>query len=114
MPIEKEVKQVVFSLNADSASEPDKFSRQFYQSAGKLLKKTLRTWLKHFYGYELPRYLTHTNLVLIPKKKVVTNFGDLRPISLNIFSNKIISRIINDRIIKVLPRLISSYQADFV
>ncbi|KAG5587705.1 hypothetical protein H5410_048139 [Solanum commersonii] len=52
-----------------------------------------------FCGQELPRYLTHTNLVLIPKKEVVTTFGDLRPISLSTFANKIISRLMHERMV---------------
>lgn len=45
---------------------------------------------------------------------MVKNFGDLRPISLSTFINKIISRLIHDRIEKVFPRLISPSQAGFV
>lgn len=67
-----------------------------------------------FCGQELPRFITHTNLVLIPKKEVVDSFGDLRPISLSTFINKIISRLLHDRLVKVLPTIISQNQAAFV
>ncbi|KAG5579803.1 hypothetical protein H5410_050430 [Solanum commersonii] len=36
-------------------------------------------------GAELPRYITHTNLVLIPKNVALNTFSDLRPISLSNF-----------------------------
>lgn len=42
-----------------------------------------------FCGQELPRYITHTNLVLIPKKEFPKTFSDLRPISLSGFLNKV-------------------------
>ena len=45
-----------------------------------------------FSGYELPRCVTHINLVLIPNKGVVDNFGDLRHITVSTFAKKIISR----------------------
>lgn len=67
-----------------------------------------------FNGQELPRYIIHTNLVLLPKKEVVANFGDLRPISLSTFTNKIISKVVHGRIVTVLPNIISANQSGFV
>ncbi|XP_075088070.1 uncharacterized protein LOC142170146 [Nicotiana tabacum] len=67
-----------------------------------------------FNGHELPKCLTHTNLVLLPKKKEVTIFSDLRPISLSNFSNKVISRVVHERLDKFLPSLISEEQLGFV
>lgn len=58
--------------------------------------------------------MTHTNLVLLPKKKDVQNFSDLRPISLSNFSNKIISRVIHERLVDIIPNIISDEQAGFV
>lgn len=60
-----------------------------------------------FCGAELPRYITYTTFVLIPKKEVITSFGDLRPISLSTFLNKVISKVIQKRINRVLHRIIS-------
>lgn len=70
--------------------------------------------LDFFSGNSLPKFITHTNLVLIPKKEHVHSFFDLRPISLSNFTNKIFSRIIHDRIEALLPRLISCNQSSFV
>ncbi|XP_070021920.1 uncharacterized protein [Nicotiana sylvestris] len=67
-----------------------------------------------FNGHELPKCVTHTNLVLLPKKKEVTTFSDLRPISLSNFSNKVISRVVHERLVKFLPILISEEQSGFV
>lgn len=67
-----------------------------------------------FYRFELPRFITHTNLVLLPKKLVVNNFSNMWPISLSNFINKIFSRIIHDRIMKLLLGIISEEQAGFI
>lgn len=67
-----------------------------------------------FCGHMLPRFITHTNLVLIPKKESMTAFSDMRLISLNNFINKIISRLIHERISRVIPKLISPDQMGFV
>lgn len=71
--------------------------------------------VRHFFcGAEIPRYFTHTTLVLIPKKEVVKSFDDLRPISLSTFMNKVISKIIQGRIEKVLHKIISHNQTRFM
>ncbi|KAG5611222.1 hypothetical protein H5410_022503 [Solanum commersonii] len=56
-PSMEEVNKVVFSLNGDSAGGPD--------------------------GVTLPKSITHTNLVLLPKRDICQSFSDMRPISLN-------------------------------
>lgn len=67
----------------------------------------LRVVKAFFCRYELPRSVTHTNLVLIPKKEVSKTFSGLRPISLSCFLNKIVSRIVHERFLIVLPKIIS-------
>lgn len=61
-----------------------------------------------FFNYgTLPKSITHTNFVLLSKKEKVLSFFDLRPISLSNFLNKVISRIITDRLEEFLPKIIS-------
>ncbi|XP_059302272.1 uncharacterized protein LOC132054245 [Lycium ferocissimum] len=91
------VKQAVFELSGDSASSPDR-----------LTVKVL------FEGQTLPKSITHTNLVLLPKKNEVERFSDMRPIRLSNFINKVISRVVHYKLEKVLPRLISVNQSRFV
>lgn len=52
--------------------------------------------------------------MLLPKKKNVATFLDTRPISLSNFSNKIISRVIHERLVELLSTLISPNQEGFV
>lgn len=49
-----------------------------------------------------------------PKKRICSFFSDLRSISLSNFLNKVLSRIIHDRIEKVIPKIISPNQSGFV
>ncbi|XP_059315418.1 uncharacterized protein LOC132066031 [Lycium ferocissimum] len=62
-------------------------------------------------GMELPRYITHTNLVLLPKKKEVVTYSYMKPISLSNFGNKVFSRGVHERLKHLLPNLISQNQA---
>ncbi|XP_059295565.1 uncharacterized protein LOC132048898 [Lycium ferocissimum] len=67
-----------------------------------------------FEGQTLPKSITHTILVLIPKKNNVETFTDMRPISLSNFINKLISRVVQNKLENVLPSLISTNQYGFV
>lgn len=107
IPNEDEVKNVVMGLNRDSAGGPDGMTTAFYKDAQEIIKQDIHKMVKSFFcGFQLPRFITHTNLVLLPKKLVVNNFSDMRPISLSNFFNKIFSRIVHERIKGILPHLI--------
>ncbi|KAH0757662.1 hypothetical protein KY290_021155 [Solanum tuberosum] len=66
-----------------------------------------------FKGATLPKRIAHTNMVLLPKKDFPQSFSDLRP-SLSNFLNKIISRLVHERMEVLLPRFISLNQSGFV
>ncbi|XP_060195138.1 uncharacterized protein LOC132624361 [Lycium barbarum] len=101
LPEEEEVKKAVFGLNSDSAGGPGGFTGKFFQACWDIIAKNMVLMVRSFFcGHELPRYITCTNLVLIPKKKEINTFSDLRPISLSNFSSKVFSRIIHERGVK--------------
>ncbi|KAH0772342.1 hypothetical protein KY290_016323 [Solanum tuberosum] len=115
MPTIDEVRRAVMGLNKNSAGGPDGMTGAFYQSSWEIIGEDIHKMVKAFVcGADLPRYITHTNLILIPKKITVNTFSDLRPISLSNFVNKIFSRIIHERIKVVLPKIISPEQAGFI
>ncbi|XP_060170505.1 uncharacterized protein LOC132601442 [Lycium barbarum] len=115
IPSLEEVRQAVFELAGDSASGPDGLSGLFYQSCWDIVGVDVHKVVKaYFEGHTLPKSITHTNLVLLPKKNKVVTFSDMRLISLSNFINKIISRVLHDKIDHILPRLISANQSGFV
>ncbi|XP_075080475.1 uncharacterized protein LOC107786790 [Nicotiana tabacum] len=114
-PTREEIKHAVFGLNGDTAGGPDGFTGLFYQSCWEIIGEDIvQMVLSFFCGQQLPKSVTHTNLVLLPKKKEVSTFSDLRPISLSNSVNKIFSRVVHDRMVGILPGLISEEQAGFV
>ncbi|XP_059288975.1 uncharacterized protein LOC132042454 [Lycium ferocissimum] len=114
-PTMEEVKKAIFELSGDSACGPDGFSGIFYQNCWEVIKVDVVNVVKAFFeGQTLPKSITHTNLVLLPKKNVVETFSDMRPISLSNFINKVISRVVHDRLDRLLPAVISSNQSGFV
>ncbi|XP_049394714.1 uncharacterized protein LOC125859004 [Solanum stenotomum] len=115
LPDMEEVKMVVFQLDGNSAAGPDGFSGLFFQECWDIVSQDVTNVVRAFFcGQTLPRYITHTNLVLLPKKDLVRSLSDLRPISLSCFINKVISRVLHGRIAAVLPKLISPNQSGFV
>nr|XP_016450378.1 PREDICTED: uncharacterized protein LOC107775192 [Nicotiana tabacum] len=115
MPSNEEVKRAVMGLNGDSAGGPDGFTGAFYQTCWEIIEEDVVGMVKAFFcGQQLPKSVTHTNLVLLPKKKEVMTFADMRPISLRNFVNKIFSKVIHERLVEFLPNLISQEQAGFV
>lgn len=100
---------------SDNSRGPDGFLMVFYQYCWKINRADIVRMVRAFYcGHQLSQFITHTNLVLIPKKEKVKHLSDSRPISLYNFVNKIFSRLVLDRISKVIPKIISNNQSEFV
>ncbi|KAF3656557.1 hypothetical protein FXO37_15408 [Capsicum annuum] len=115
VPELQEVQEAILGLNNNSTAGPDGLTGAFFQDAWDIIKEDIyKMVVSFFYGYELPKFVAHTNLVLLPKKLVINNFSDMRPISLSNFVKKTFSIIIHDWIKKVLPDIISEKQSRFV
>lgn len=107
-PTMEQVGLAVFSLNESSTSGPDDFTGLFYQQCWDIIGEEVLKIVESFCeGNTLPKSITYTKSVFIPKKEWM-GFVYLRPISLSNFINKIISRVIHDRLERLLPKLISS------
>src|SRR3954467_10790975 len=87
----------------------------FYQFCWKIIKDDLYSAISEFFaGGELTKAWTSTNILPVPKVDNPTNFKHYRPISLCNVCNKILSKLMMERISKVLPHLISPGQVGIV
>lgn len=69
-PTKEEVRHAVFGLNGDSAGGPDGFTGCFFHTCWDIIAEDMVNMVHAFFnGHELPRHITHTNLVLLPKKE---------------------------------------------
>ncbi|KAH0699064.1 hypothetical protein KY284_013279 [Solanum tuberosum] len=84
LPSLEEIKTVVYKLNGDNTSGLDGFSGAFFQVCREIINEDI-------------------SKMTLP-----------RPISLSTFINKIISRLIHERIANILPALISPNQSGFI
>ena len=62
----------------------------------------------------MPRLVTSTSIVLIPKVSNPQDFSKFRPINLSNFFNKLLSRILVDRVVGILSKIISFQQTGFI
>ena len=87
----------------------------FFQDCFDIIKDDLLAAVHYFFnGFEMPKYMNHACLVLIPKVEHPNKLKDFRPISLSNFTNKIISKITSTRLAPILPTIISENQPGFV
>uniref|UniRef100_M1E172 Retrotransposon protein, unclassified n=1 Tax=Solanum tuberosum TaxID=4113 RepID=M1E172_SOLTU len=87
-----QLQTIFFAMNPSSVEGPDCIGGKFYQSCWSSIKEDLLAAVQYFFcGKIMPKFMTHSCLVLLPKTEQLTRFRDLRPINLSNFTNKIIS-----------------------
>ncbi|KAI3473565.1 hypothetical protein Pfo_031528 [Paulownia fortunei] len=111
----EEIRQAVFSMDPDSVAGPDGFSAFFYQHCWDIIHMDIKEAVVDFFkGNSMPRSFTATSIVLISKTENPKTWGDFRPISLCNVNNKIFTKIISNRLVNILPEIISPAQSGFV
>ncbi|KAG6510221.1 hypothetical protein ZIOFF_028230 [Zingiber officinale] len=115
VPLMEEVKQVIWEMNEEGAAGPDGFPVSFFVSCWEIIcEDVLEAVVDFFHGGSLPKGMATTTLVLIPKIGCVQEWKDFRPISLCNVSNKIISKVLANKLRKILGKIISPSQSGFV
>ena len=86
----------------------------FYQHYWDTIGNDVTQFILHFLNSTcLPENLNHTFITLIPKKNSPEYASDFRPISLCNVLYKIFSKVLANRIKKILPKIISEHQSSF-
>ncbi|XP_048611432.1 uncharacterized protein LOC125585793 [Brassica napus] len=112
---EWEVKLALFAMHPEKAPGPDGMTALFYQKFWDIVKDDLTLMVNNFLiEGTVVNGLNDTNICLIPKTAKPNDMAQFRPISLCIVSYKIISKVLCQRLKKVLPGLISETQSAFV
>ncbi|XP_019096517.1 PREDICTED: uncharacterized protein LOC104768075 [Camelina sativa] len=112
---EAEVKSTLFTMHPDKAPGPNGMTALFFQKAWDIVKTDLVDLVNRFLVERVfDKDLNRTHICLIPKVAKPTRMAELRPISLCNVGYKIISKILCQRLKRVLPGLISETQSAFV
>ena len=111
----EEIWTTISGLNSDKAPGPDGFPLAFWSFSWDFVKNEVLGFFKEFHEHSrFVKNLNATFLVLIPKKLTVEDFKDLRLISLVGGLYKILTKVLANRIKKVMDKVISKSQNAFV
>ena len=105
---ENEIWTATSGLNSDKAPGPDGFPLAFWSFSWDFVKNEVIGFFKEF--HENSRFVKNLNttfLVLIPKKQTVEDFKDLRPISFVGGLYKILSKVLANKIKRIMDKMIS-------
>ncbi|KAL2237562.1 UNVERIFIED_CONTAM: hypothetical protein Sindi_0947900 [Sesamum indicum] len=115
LPTDEEIRDTVFSIDKDSVAGLDGFSSAFYQACWDFIAIDIFEAVKDFFHRtQMPRSFTATTIVLVPKVESPQTWNDFRPISLCNVTNKILSKLIYNKLHNTLPDLIFPSQSGFV
>lgn len=111
LPSREEVKNTVFSMNANGAPGPDGFGGFFFQNYWDIIGNDVFNVALQFFksSWLMPNYNSNV-VVLIPKCPGVDSISQYRLISLANFKFKIITKVLADRLSIVAPKIISENQ----
>lgn len=112
---EEEVRMAVKQLARNKSSGPDGLTNEFLQQYWEMLQpQVMQCFQQFYYGQLNLMTMNRANIVMIPKKKLVENANDFRPISIISLIPKLISKVLSNRLRMWLPKLISANQTAFV
>ena len=111
----EEIRDVVFNMEKNKSPGPDGFSIDIYQHIWELLKTDLKAILDDFHsGKAVLARLNYEIITLVLKVKDARHIQRFRPICLLNVSFKIITKVLMNKLSKVVNPIISPIQTAFV
>lgn len=112
---EEEIRFAAFNMQLDKAPGPDDSTVAFFRNHWDTIKKDFVRMVNNiFKNYKMGDNTKSSHLALIPKDPNPCSFDRFRPISLCNVSYKIVTKILANRLKKLVPHLISENQGGFV
>lgn len=111
----EEVYETLMDLPTGKSRGPDEFNVEFYCFFCPVIGEHIFSAVEFFYTHSiLPRSWGKTFVALIPKKPNPSTVFDYRPISLCNVCYKIVTKLLPNRLVSVLPSIIGGEQVGFV
>lgn len=110
-----EIDQVITDLPNNRSLGPDGFNNEFLKGFWPLIADDFYRLFHHFCNSSIClRGLNSSYITLIPKKEGPSTTSDYRPISLLNTSLKLLTKVLANRLQKVIKRLIHGNQYGFI
>ncbi|KAM0043987.1 putative RNA-directed DNA polymerase [Helianthus debilis subsp. tardiflorus] len=110
-----EIKSAMFSIGDNKAPGPDGYSSAFFKKGWPIVGEDVCTAIKDFFtSNRLLQEVNHTFIALIPKIPTPSMVTDYRPISCCNVLYKCITKILSNRILEGLDKLVTLNQSAFV
>ena len=113
---QEEIKDTIFSMPNDKAPGPVSFTGIFFKECWEIIKFDLTAAFNQLHNLNAQQLnlLNSANIILIPKKMDAKHVGDYRPISLIHSFAKIFSKLLANRLVPHLNRLVLNCQSAFI
>ncbi|KAH6786892.1 hypothetical protein C2S52_006444 [Perilla frutescens var. hirtella] len=99
----------------EKAPGPDGYTLVFFKATWDITGPTLCNAVKEFFrSGKLLKQINHTIITLIPKVQHNPSIADFRPIACCNVTYKLISKIISNKLTKIVPMIISHAQSAFI
>jgi hypothetical protein len=110
-----EIKEVIFSMEKNTAPGPDHFPIEFYQHCWDFIKNDLVALFHDFHNLKLDiGRFNYGIFTLLPKVKEANNIKQYRPICLLNVIYKVFTKALMLRLEKVMSRIINKSQSGFL
>ncbi|GJR88022.1 RNA-directed DNA polymerase, eukaryota, reverse transcriptase zinc-binding domain protein [Tanacetum coccineum] len=110
-----EIRDAVWDCGSDKSPGPDGYTFAFYKKFWDTIKKDVVVFVQDFFtSGSLPRGCNASFIALIPKVPNPMVISDFRPISLIGAQYKIITKVLANRLAKVIDLVIGHEQSDFI
>ena len=112
---EEEIRRAVWDCGGEKSPGPDGLNFKFIKHFWQLLKPDFLRFLDEFHANGVfPKGSNASFISLVPKVPEPQSLNDFRPISLIGYVYKIVSKLLSNRLKKVLPTLIDERQSAFI
>ena len=112
---EEEIRKVLFSMPSQKSPGPDGFPSDFFRTAWPVIGDDFIVAVQSVFRYGfLPKGVNSTILALVPKKVDSMEMKDYMPIACCNVLYKVMSKILANRLKKILPSIITENKSAFI